>query len=60
MGKTSSKVKDRWNQKNYDEFKIRVKKGDKEIIQAFAEQQGLSLNSFINQLIENSMKGVAK
>ena len=35
MGKTSSKVKDRYNAKVYDEIKVRVSKGDKD--KKFAE-----------------------
>ena len=41
MGKTSSKVKDRYNAKAYDEIKVRVFKGDKEKVKAHAENQGL-------------------
>ena len=37
MGKTSSAVKDRYNAKAYDEIKIRVPKGQKDLIQAHAE-----------------------
>lgn len=56
LGKTSATVKDRWNKKAYDDIKLRVKKGDKETIQLHAESLGLSVNSYINQLIENDMK----
>ena len=54
--KTSSQVKDRYNAKAYDEIKVRVMKGRKEIIQAHAEVHGESVNSFINRAIENQMK----
>ena len=40
MGKTSSKVKDRYNAKTYDPITLRVNKGKKEIIQDFAESKG--------------------
>lgn len=46
MGKTSSKVKDRWNMANYDEMKIRVPKGQKATIQAAAEAEGVSVNKY--------------
>lgn len=38
-----------------DEIKIRVKKGQKALIQAKAEKKGLSLNSYIVSLIEKDM-----
>lgn len=56
MGKTSSKVKDRYNAKAYDELKIRVSKGNKDIIKAHAAEQGESLNGFVNRAIDEAMK----
>ena len=56
MGKTSSAVKDRYNAKAYDEIKIRVPKGRKEEIQAFAVSQGESTNGFINRAISETME----
>lgn len=56
MGRTSSAVKDRYNAKAYDEIKVRVNKGQKEIIQAHAEARGQSVNSFINRAISETMK----
>ena len=38
--------------KDQDEIKIRVKKGYKEVIQEKAKFMGLSVNSYINGLIE--------
>lgn len=55
MSKTSSAVKSRWNAKAYDQLIIRVKKGNKEAIKAFAEQNGESLNGYIVRLIEEDM-----
>lgn len=56
MGKTSSAVKDRWNAKNYDEIKLRVSKGQKEIIQSHAEAQGESVNGFVGRAIAEAME----
>ena len=56
MGKTSSAVKDRYNAKAYDEMKVRVTKGNKELIQGHAEAHGESLNAFINRAITETMK----
>lgn len=57
MGKTSSQVKDRYNAKAYDEIKVRVTKGKKEEIKAAAEKEGKSVNSFINEAIDEKMQG---
>lgn len=59
MGKTSNAVKDRYNAKVYDDIRLRVPKGQKEQIQAYAEQNGETLNGFINRLINEAM-GVQK
>ena len=56
MGKTSSKVKDRYNAKAYDEIKVRVKKGKKDIINAYATEHGMSVNDFINRAIDEKME----
>lgn len=56
MGKTSSKVKDRYNAKAYDEIKTRVTKGKKDTIKAHAESKGESLNGFINRAIDETME----
>lgn len=55
MSRTSSVVKDRYNKKAYDEFKIRVFKGNKEKIKAYCDSKGMSVNSFINKLINDCM-----
>jgi len=56
MGRTSSTVKDRYNAKAYDEMKVRVTKGNKELIQGHAEAHGESLNAFINRAITETME----
>lgn len=55
MGKTSTTAKDKYNAKAYDDIRLRVPKGQKEVIQAYAEQQGESLNGFLNRLIAEAM-----
>lgn len=55
MGKTSSVVKDRYNKKAYDEIKVRVPKGKKEIITSFTTSTGESVNSFVNRAIDEAM-----
>lgn len=56
MGKTSSAVKDKYNAKTYDEIKVRVSKGRKAEIKSHAENQGKSLNGFINEAIVEKME----
>lgn len=55
MGKTSSAVKDKYNAKAYDEIKVRVSKGQKDIIKAHADSMGESVNGFISRAIDNQM-----
>lgn len=52
--KSSTKAKDRYNKKNYDEIKIRVKKGKKEKIKECADKLNLSMNEYIVSLIDTS------
>ena len=56
MGRTSSTVKDRWNAKAYDEIKVRVSKGQKDVVQAHAAARGESVNGFIGRAIQNQME----
>ena len=53
------RANEKWNAKAYDEIKVRVPKGDKERIQAFAQEKGETVNGFINRLIMEAM-GVDK
>lgn len=45
----------RYNKKAYDRINVIVKKGQREIIKAFAASQGKSLNRFICDAIEYQM-----
>ena len=49
------RANEKWNAKAYDEIKVRVPKGDKEKIQAFAQGNGETVNGFINRLIAEAM-----
>lgn len=53
MGKTSIEVKERYNKKAYEDIRLRVKRGQKEPIQARADSLGKSLNGYIVDLIES-------
>lgn len=45
----------RYNKKAYDRINIIVKKGQRDIIKAYATSQGKSLNRFIMDLVEAEM-----
>ena len=45
----------KYNEKSYDEIKVRVKKGNKEIIQEYAQSKQETVNSMINRLLENEV-----
>lgn len=55
MGKTSATSKNRYSSKAYDRIGILVRKGRKERIRSYATSKGLSLNSYINALIDADM-----
>lgn len=54
--KAQQKAVSKYMKENYDEIKVRVEKGQKEIIKAHAEAQGESVNGFINRAIEQQME----
>ena len=53
MGKTSSAVKRRYNQKAYKSFTAQIKPDLFERIAAYCEQNGLSRSQFLLQAINN-------
>ncbi|MBQ8136969.1 MAG: antitoxin [Clostridia bacterium] len=55
MGKTSSAVKNRYNAKAYDQLPIRVPKGRKQTLEAFAREHGESVNGLVNRLVRAEM-----
>ena len=55
MGSRSFGRRNRWNVKNYFRINITVPKGNKELVEKFAESQGLSVNSLINRLLSQEL-----
>lgn len=55
-GKTSNESKRKYNEKAYDRIQLVVKKGKKEEIKTYAENHGYSLNSFVNEAIDEKMQ----
>lgn len=57
MAFNQSKYANDFAKENYDRLNIQVPKGQKKVIQAFAEEKGYkSLNAYVNALIQADMK----
>lgn len=54
--KSNQKAVAKYMKNNYDDIKVRVKKGDREIIKKFAESNGESTNEFIKRAIYDTMQ----
>ena len=46
--------------KAYDRISLVVKKGRREELKAYAESKGMSINGYINKLIDEDMKSADK
>lgn len=55
MGKTSAAAKNRYAAKAYDDLRIIVPKGKKEVIAAHAKSKGESVNGLVNALLRADM-----
>lgn len=53
--KTSSAVKQRYNEKAYDRLAISIPKGRKETIDAYAKKTGTSINGLVNYLLREKV-----
>lgn len=51
-----TKYKNDFNAKTYDRINLTVSKGRKELYQKRAKEKGMSLNAYINKLLEDDMK----
>ncbi len=54
--KTTAQIKNDYAKKAYDDVRLQVKKGKKDIIKAHAEARHESVNGFINRAIDEQMK----
>ena len=54
--KASGQAVNRYSKNAYDDVRVRVKKGQKELIQKRAEELKKSVNSYIVDLIEEDME----
>lgn len=50
------KANDKYNAKAYDRINIAVKKGKKDTIKSHAENNGESINAFINRAIDETIE----
>lgn len=55
-GNSQTRAKNKYNAKTYDDLRIVVKKGRKDVIKAHAESRGESLNGFVNRAIDETMQ----
>ena len=54
--KAQQRAVNKYMKENYDEIKVRVEKGQKDIIKAHAAEQGESVNAFIGRAIDETME----
>jgi hypothetical protein len=57
--KAQQKAVSKYMKDNYDEIKIRIPKGQKKVVQAYAQENGQSVNALIWKLLQDAM-GVDK
>ena len=55
LTEAQKRANQKYNAKAYDQIKTVVPKGQREIIKAYAESNGESLNGYINRLIAEDM-----
>ena len=55
VSKAQQRAVNKYVKSNYDEVKLRMPKGKKDIIQAHAAQQGESVNAYINRAIDEAI-----
>lgn len=55
LPESRKRANEKYNAKAYEQIQVRVKKGQKAIIQTHAESIGMSVNSFINEAITEKM-----
>lgn len=56
MAKPQTVASNKYNAKAYDNLRIVVKKGQKDVIQAHAAARGESINGFVNRAINEQMQ----
>ena len=54
--KAQQKAVTKYMRENYDEIKVRVEKGRRDIVKSHAEARGESVNGFVNRAISETME----
>lgn len=57
ISKAQQKAVAKYMKNNYDEIKVRVTKGKREMIKTAADAVGKTLNKYINEAIDEKMQG---
>jgi predicted HicB family RNase H-like nuclease len=55
--KSNQKAVAKYVKENYDDLKIRLPKGERERVKAYAASQGQSVNALIQDLLKREMAG---
>ena len=56
ISEARKKANDKYLTEKVDEIKVRVPKGNKDVIKAHAETHGESVNAFVNRAIDEAME----
>lgn len=57
VSKADQKAVAKYVKNNYDELKVRLPKGERERVKAYADSQGQSVNALIADLLQREMLG---
>ena len=55
MSKASNAAKDRWNSKTYDDLRVRIPKGRKADVEAYAKATDQTINGLINSYLREAL-----
>ncbi|MCD8239663.1 MAG: hypothetical protein LUC92_10080, partial [Clostridiales bacterium] len=56
VSKAQQRATSKYVKGHYDEIKLRVKKGEKDLIKAYAEEYAESINGFVSRVVFNEIK----
>ena len=55
MSKAGNAAKDRWNSKTYDDLRVRIPKGRKADVEAYAKATDQTINGLINSYLRETL-----
>jgi len=56
VSKSQKKARDKYDKEHFEYATLKLRKGQKDKIKAHAESKGMSLNAYINELIDKDME----